>query len=101
MTETTEVEIGTERESDLPGDWADVYAYVDDGEHARVWCVKREGDFEIAVTAFHCEAGLHERDGEFGKKYFEVDAGTSTRMWAEDYAKNHQGAIQITRDYWA
>jgi hypothetical protein len=87
-----------EYESDVPGDWADVYAFVDDGDHARVWCVKRTGDYEIAVSAFNCESGLCLRDGEFGKKYFEVDPDESTEQWAQQYAENHQDAISIARE---
>ena len=97
-----DVTVGTEQDnSAVPGDWADVYAFVDDGEHARVWCVKRESDFEVAVTAFNCDSGLAERDGRFGKMYFEVDTDTATERWARQYAENHRDAIDIAREHFA
>jgi hypothetical protein len=97
-TQDGDATVGTEQDnSAVPGDWADVYAFVDDGEHARVWCVKRTSDYEVAVTAFDYDSGLAERDGTYGKKRFEVDADTSTDRWARRYAKNHQGAIKLAR----
>jgi len=97
-----DVTIGTEQDnSAVPGDWADVYAFVDDGEHARVWCVRRTDDYEVAVTAFNCDSGLAERDSTYGKMYFEVDPDTSTNRWARQYAENHQDAIDIARAHFA
>jgi hypothetical protein len=98
MPETKDaVQTGIEHESEIPGDWADVYAYVDDGEFARVWCIRRTSDYEVAVSAFNVEAGVPDRDGTFGKKYFEVDPDADTDAWAKEYAENHRDAIDIAR----
>jgi len=97
-----DVMIGTEQDnSAVPNDWADVYAFVDDGEHARVWEVKRESHDAVAVTAYNCDSGLAEPDPEFGKKYFEIDADTETKSWARQYATNHQDALAVVRDHFA
>jgi hypothetical protein len=99
-TSETEVDTGIEHDnSALPNDWADVYAYVDDGEHARVWEVKREAFDAVAVTAYNCDSGLADPDPDFGKKYFEIDADTTTEEWARMYAENHRDALELTRSY--
>jgi len=94
------VDVGIEHEnSAVPGDGADVYAYTDDGEYATVWCVFRHSDYEVSVTTYRCESGLAQRDGNAGKKYFEVDADTTTESWAKEYAESHKESVDIARDY--
>jgi len=100
MEELTDIQTGVEHEnSTVPGDGADVYAYVDNGEYATVWCVFRHSDYEVSVTTYRCEAGLADRDGEAGKKYFEVDPNTTTEQWAREYAEAHKPSVQVAQDY--
>jgi hypothetical protein len=97
-----DVETGVDKQnSATPADWADVYAYVDDGEYARVWEIKRESYGTVAVTAYNCNSGLAEPDPTFGKKYFEVEADTETEAWGRKYAKNHQDALTVAQDHFA
>jgi hypothetical protein len=93
-----EIETGIERDSDVPTN-ADVYAYVDDEEHAVVWAVTREDDYHVTVTAWLCEAGLIDRDVAYGTKHFELDPQDSTVMWAKDYAKGHKGSIEHAKTH--
>lgn len=102
MADNNEVEYGVEKEnSAVPGDEADVYAYVDDGEYATVWAINRTSDYEVAVSAYRLEAGLADRDGEYGRRYFEVDPDETAEQWARDYAKAHKTSVDVARDYWA
>ena len=96
MTDSTQLDIGVSENSDVHAE-ADVYAHVDDGEHAIVWAVERTGEYEVRVTAWLCENGLIERDGPFGVKYFGVDPVDETDSWALDYAKGHAGSIEHAR----
>jgi hypothetical protein len=95
MEEMTQAKVGVEEDSDVPGNWADVYAYVDNGEVARVWEVKREEYNAVAVTAHNCKSGLIEPDPNFGKKFFELDPDKTTEDWAMEYAENHQDSITV------
>ena len=83
----------------IPGDYADEYPYVYDGEYATVWCVFRHSDHEIAITTYRCKGGRAQRDGHAGKKYFEVDPDMTTTEWARQYAQAHKSSIQAARDY--
>lgn len=98
--QTDSIDTGIEHEnSTVPGDEADVYAYVDDGEYATVWCVFRHSDYEVSITTYRCEAGLAERDGHAGKRYFEVDPDTTTEQWAREYAEAHKTSVEGARQY--
>ena len=87
-----------DKNNTIPGDGADVYASVSDGEYATVWCVFRYSDYEIATTTYRVHNGTAHRDGEAGKTYHEVAPSTKTKEWAESYAQAHKTSVDVARE---
>jgi len=92
------INTGIEPDSDVTPEDADVFAYVDDGDHATVFEIDRLSDTLVRVQYYRCEGGLSEHDGE---ETFSVDAETATDEWARECANaDPEASLEATREYW-
>ena len=92
-----EIKTGTEKDSDVTPEDADIFAYVDDGEYATVFEIDRLSDTLVRVNYYRCEAGLSEHDGE---ETFSIDSDKATDDWALECANaNPEESLKVTREY--
>ena len=99
MAQNNAIDAGIEYENDVRHEDAEVYGYVDDGEHAVVWAVWEDQAAEsYGVRVYNCEAGLAEPVGRHDQDLERFD---SVEDVARHFAESDpETSINEARDYW-
>ena len=94
-----EIQTGVEYESDVDHPDAEIYGYVDDGEHATVYAVWSEPEYEHYAVAIHaCEAGLVDK---IGRQDQPMDKFDSVKEVAEYLVeRNPEADLEGAREHW-
>ena len=96
---TNEIQTGVEYESDVDHPEAEVYGYVDNGEHAIVYAVWAEPENEHYAVAIHaCEAGLVDKVGRQDQPMDEFESAEDVAE--EMIGRDPEADIEAAREYW-